>query len=160
MASASIPKAQRAIPKADIPIAEKPIETRGEAVSVTIQKAIYSALTGSAPVMALVTGVYDHPPENAVLPVIGIGNDSHGDAGTKSEELIDYNAQIDVWADNLSFASVRSIQDKIRDALHQQSLSVDSGTVIYCRESSQDIFEEPDGEVHGVQFFTILYQYA
>lgn len=129
-------------------------------MSVVVQKAIYAALTGNAPVMALVTGVYDHPPENVVLPVIGIGNDSADDAGTKTEQIIDYRAQIDVWAGGLNFAAVKQIQDAIRTALHQQAISVDSGTIVYCRESSRSAIPETDGEIHGVQFFSILYQYA
>jgi hypothetical protein len=129
-------------------------------MSAVIQKAIYTTLTGNAPVMALVTGVYDHPPDNATLPVIGIGNDTANDAGTKTEQIIEYRAQIDVWADTLNFAAVRQIQDAIRTALHQQALSVDSGVVVLCREDSRNIFKEPDGETHGVQLFAILYQYA
>lgn len=110
--------------------------------------------------MAEVSGVYDHPPEDVSMPVVCIGNSTINDAGTKTEDLIDYTAQIDVYADSLSYVKVKTIQELIRSTLHRQALSVDSGKIVTVFQEYADVISEPDGETRGIQRFAILYQYA
>jgi hypothetical protein len=129
-------------------------------LSVYIQKAVYTALTNSAALMAAVNGVYDHPDPNAALPIVSIGESETTDAGTKTEDSVEYTTIINVWHDALNFAAVKTIQQHIRDALHRQALSVDSGTVTLCREDFSEVIPEGDGETRGIQRFRIFYTYA
>lgn len=124
-----------------------------------IQKAVYTALTGDATLMAAVTGVYDHPDPDAVLPIVSIGDFSADYAGTKTEDMVEYTAELNVWAADLNFATVKIIQDYVRDVLHRQALSVDSGTVTYVFEEFATVQAENDGEARGVQRFRMLYNY-
>lgn len=126
----------------------------------TIQKAIFSALTSDATLMAMITGVYDHVPQQTDFPYIEIGESSAADAGTKTEDIEELNYEIHSWARNTGHYEIKQIQDQVRTTLHNAALSADTGTVVLIQEEFRETITDADGEsLHGIQRYSITYQY-
>jgi hypothetical protein len=127
--------------------------------SAVLQKAIYAILDADVPLAALITGVYDHPPEDDAGISVSLGDFTRTDSGTKTDDIVEHVAQVNVWSSGLSFAAVGIVQGAIRDLLHRQTIATDTGAAVHCFETFSEVVPESDGELHGVQRFTILYQY-
>lgn len=129
-----------------------------------LQQAVYTALTGAAPLMALVTAVYDHVPQSATYPYVVIGEDEATVVDADDLPGADHLVDIHVWAggDNETAQhrgqkQVKQAQGAIYDALHRQTLAVSGAAFIGCDLEFQETFTDPDGITqHGVQRFRVM----
>lgn len=131
--------------------------------AAAIQRGIYTALTSSTAVMALVRGVYDNPtqvadPENpAYFPIITIGDDTITPWDTDTETGFECDATIHVWSMAGHRLECKQIQDAIYSAIHRDVFTVDGALVVGCDLTTQDAQRDPDGlTIHGVQIFKII----
>lgn len=110
--------------------------------------AIYAALIAAPPLGA---GIYDAVPQDAAYPHVEIGG---GQALDWSAQLLrgeETTVEIHVWSRYRGYAEARTLLGKIKDRLHEASLSLTGATFIDCRFVDLDLFTDADGLTrHGV----------
>ena len=129
-----------------------------------LQQAIYTALTGDATLMALITGIYadvqqpNLPEDDAVFPYVVIGQDSLTVFDTKTNNGVRALVQIDVWSRQNNLTQVKDIGSAVYDVLQKGDLTITGGHHILTRAEIQDYSTDPDGHTkRGLLTFVVLY---
>lgn len=132
-----------------------------------VQEAIYKALMGEPRITALVsTRVYDDVPHSAeasspVMPYITIGDQSGSDAGSCSHDATEFTVTLHAWSRAAGKKECLKIISSIVDALHNKSLTVSNGLIVYLRYDAHETQKDQDGETnHGIVRFNGLYQFG
>ena len=116
--------------------------------------AVYTALAANP---AIGAGIYDAVPQDAAYPHIEIGGGRAQDWSAqllRGEETI---IEIHVWSRYRGYAEARELLGKVKDRLHETSLSLTGATFIDCRFSGMDLFTDADGLTrHGIIRFRAL----
>ncbi len=121
--------------------------------SAAIQTAIFAKLTGNAPLMALVSGVYDIAPVDTPLPYITIGNDSARSTPTKTSDGQVITVSISVWSTYAGRAQAKTINAAIADVLHNAALA----PAISCQlQDSLTRLDSRNRLVEGVTRYRVL----
>jgi hypothetical protein len=130
---------------------------------LAIQGAVYTALTGSAALMALVRGVYDAQPRPLTgsdalqFPFVTIGEDTHTDWSTDTERGDSATITVHTWTRYTGRKQEKEIQAAIFAALDRQALSVTGHALVSVDWIGSDSLTDADGETrHGVQTFRII----
>lgn len=92
-----------------------------------LQSAIFSRLTRYAPLTAALGGpkVFDFVPANLAAPFVVIGEDTLGDASTKTENGWDCTLTVHAWDfEKAGRKSVKTLLGHVYDALHRQESAV------------------------------------
>jgi len=128
-----------------------------------LQAAIYSALTGNAPLMSAVTGVYDKAPQatdsgsSTAFPYVTIGDDIISAWATDDWSGGDAVFRIHVWSRYGGNKEANQIIGLVRDALDRVPLSVTGYTALSVDFEQAFVEPDPDGETrHGVMEFRVL----
>ena len=123
-----------------------------------MQKAIWAKLTGDAPLMAKITGVFDQPPQGEVFPYIVIGEDTAEEWGDDAESGFDVESAIHVWGrSHRGRSEVKGIQADIHRLLHRQLLTVTGAHTIETETVLTESFRDPDGlTYHGVTRIRVI----
>jgi hypothetical protein len=133
--------------------------------SNALQAAIYTRLTGFAPLTSLIAGVYDNVPENAHPPYVLIGDDTAIDDSTKLAAGWEATVTIHAWDfEQSGRKSVKAILSAIYDALHRQedSIPIAGFRLIQMQWEFEQTFQDtsPEGEsdhfYHGVQRYRAI----
>ena len=128
-----------------------------------VQAAIYWALTASAPLMAIVTGVYDNVPHlddredaDADFPFVVIGEDDVDEDDTDTSRGFRIEVEIHAWSRYRGRREIKQIQGHVYDALHRQPLNVAGYHFVDCFFDESQTLLDPDGKTrHGVSIFRI-----
>lgn len=130
---------------------------------LAIQGAVYAALSGHAPLTALVRGVYDAQPRPLTgsdalqFPYVTIGEDTNNDWSTDTESGDDATITVHTWSRYNGRKEEKAIQAEIYAALHRATLTVTGYALVSCDWISSDSLIDADGETrHGVQTFRLL----
>jgi len=129
-----------------------------------IQQTIYDALTGNAPLMALIKDVYDHVQQPAdagdinSFPYLTIGSDSVQPWDTDSSLGAEARVTVNVWSRQRGRKETKAILDQVRSVLHYKNLSVSGGGgFVYCLLEYSETFLDPDGlTMHGVARYVLV----
>lgn len=125
--------------------------------SAELQVAVYERLTGFVALMGLVTGVYDHVPQTAVLPYVQIGEPISENDDTDDTLGADHDIVIHVWSDHRGQLETKQIQQQVYAALHRHDLQTTEGHVFNVECELEETFLDEDGLTrHGVQRFRVL----
>ena len=118
-----------------------------------IQQALYATLTGDAPLMALVGGVYDHVPQGADFAYLIIGDDITNDFDDDLNTGLDAELTIHAWGRaHRGRKEVKVIQARVYTLLHRNLFAVAGANTIESFVEFQDSFLDADGITHhGVQ---------
>lgn len=132
-------------------------------VEESSRTALYGALTGNSPLMALIKGVYDHVPqpgdpgEAAEFPYIALGDFTFIPWDTDTETGAEATATFHTWSRYKGRAEVAKIHDALYAALHRAELTVAGFKLIGCEFEYAEVLVEPDGETrHGVQRYRLV----
>ncbi len=137
--------------------------------SNALQAALYTRLTGYAPLTALLgaSQVFDHVPQGASAPFVVIGADTMLDAGSKTNNKWECTVTVHAWDfERAGRKSVKAILSAIYDALHQQesSIAATGFTLVNCRFEFEETYQETavegdaDRYYHGVQRYRAFVQ--
>lgn len=119
-----------------------------EDAGLDLQKAIYDALTTA---LSGVAGVYDRPPSGVAFPYVLIGDDTGRDDGATEVDLADLTLTLHIFSRYRGRKEVKEIRGLIYNALHQQSLPLDTWSLVTLRQDFTDTYTEGDGLTeHGV----------
>jgi hypothetical protein len=124
-----------------------------------LQKQIYAKLTGNAPLMAKLTGVYDFVPDNKTYPYLQIGEADYTPWNTKTFQGFDGSLTINLWhrPGSRGRAPLHDIMHDVYNLLHNSSLTIANSTVVLLQMEFSNIIVDPDAVTyHGVQRFRTL----
>lgn len=125
----------------------------------SLQKAVFEKLTGNAPLMALITSVYDRPPAGASFPYITIGDADIADLSSLGALGTEQRVELHIWSREGGRAQAATIMDAVYGLLHNGSLTIIGQQLISIRFLSSEIMLENDGwTYHGrMQLRVLLY---
>ena len=118
-----------------------------------LQQAVYGALSGNAPLAALLGGprVYDDVPHAAAYPFVTMGQTSSSDFGTATEDGEEHILSLHVWSAAGGRGEAQVLMGAIRDILHNAALTLSGHTLVNLRQQFADIRREADGiTIHGL----------
>lgn len=121
--------------------------------SWSLQQAVYAALSGNAPLTALLGGarIYDDVPQAAPYPHISLGQTSSTEYATGTEDGEEHILTLHVWSQNGGRSEAQRIMGAVRDALHTASLTLAGHTLVTLRQQFSDVRRDPDGvTIHGI----------
>lgn len=123
---------------------------------IEVQQAIYTKLTGAAPLMALVNNVYDISVQGTDYPYVLIGDDMYMEWDTDDRTGMEVTVTLHVWSAQRGKKETKTIQKAMYDALHLQQLSVSGYQFIVCYYVSDTTVVDPDGlATHGISKYRI-----
>lgn len=89
-----------------------------------VQEAIYSALSADSTLGALVTGVFDAPPENQTHPYVVVGDAVEYPMDTLASTMKRVDIDVTAWSQYPGMKEAVAILDRVVVLLHKVSLSV------------------------------------
>lgn len=119
-----------------------------------LQKAVYEALvTALDPVK-----VYDAvPQDDDTYPRVNIGDDTHADWSTKTENGEMHTLTIHAWSREQGNKEALNLMKQIYDTLHKQTLALTGHHLVLMQYEFSEVMLDPDGVTrHGVTRFRIL----
>lgn len=129
-----------------------------------LQRALYNALTGNAPLMALINGVFadvqqpDLPEDDADFPYVVIGQDNLSPFDTKTDNGASALCQIDIWSRSNNLIEAKTVASAIYDVLQKGSLAISGADHVLTRVESETYSKDPDGQTkRGMCMYRILY---
>ena len=115
-----------------------------------IQKTIYDKLAGNSQLMAIISGIFDYPPQSAQFPFVMIDNPSSSNIPSLAELAKEYRFDINIFAREAGNKQVYDIIEIIYGLLHNGTVSVAGKTLIFIRCEGSSIELENDGwTYHG-----------
>ena len=130
-----------------------------------LQAAIYTRLTGYAPLTALIgpNQVFDFVPEDIEPPYVLIGDDTVIDWSTKTNNGWDTTLNIHCWDfEKAGKKSVKGIMSVIYDALQRQeaSITVSGFTLVEFRwDGFEHTMQDPSVQGQGDRFYHGIQRY-
>lgn len=122
-----------------------------------LQKAIYEKLTGNSPLMAIISGVFNYPPQDAVFPFLTIGGVVVNDFPALGKDGTQQQLELHIWSREAGHKQAADIMNMVYGLLHNGSLAVAGQTLVMMRFSATSIKLENDGYTHhGVMSLKVL----
>ena len=118
-----------------------------------LQQAVYTVLSGNAPLAALLGGqrIFDDVPQATPYPHVTLGQTSSSDFGTGTEDGEEHILTLHVWSQGGGRGEAQRIMGAIRDALHTASPALTGHTLVNLRQQFADVRRDPDGAtIHGL----------
>ena len=124
--------------------------------SWALQQALYAAVTGSAPLAALIgpPRVYDDVPQGAAFPYLTLGQSTLRDWSTGTDDAEEHILTLHVWSRAGGRKEMHEVMDALRGALHDQPLVLSGHRLVNIRHEISEARRDPDGETyHGIVRF-------
>ena len=122
-----------------------------------LQKAIYSALTGDSALMAMITGVHDHVPQDTAFPYVTIGESTAVDWRTVGHDGMETTLVFHVWSRERGHREVKQILAELHRILHRANLTVPGHVLGFLRYGFSQTSQDPDGATyHGIANYDAL----
>jgi hypothetical protein len=107
---------------------------------LVVAKAIYVALDAG-----LSVPVYDHAPQDQVMPFVEISQHTSDPVDTLATAYSEDFVTVTVWSDYRGSKQVRELLGEIYETLHDVMLTLDQGRAVICRVASRDARRDVDG---------------
>ena len=126
--------------------------------SNAILQQVYEKLTGNANLMVLVTGVFDHVPEDQDYPFVAIGELVETEDNTDDpQQGVRASLTIHSYSREWGRKKINDIQEQINQALHRVALVSAGFNFISIDQEQSQSFTDSDGNTrHGVVEFNII----
>ena len=124
--------------------------------ALALQQAVFSALTGNAPLIALLSGerVYDAVPARAEFPYVTFAQTSERDWSTGSEEGSEHILTLHVWSRGAGRKEALDIIGAVQTALIAEPLTLSGHRLVNLRHELSEARRDPDGQTyHGIVRF-------
>jgi hypothetical protein len=118
-----------------------------------LQQSVFATLTSDTPVLTLLGAprIYDDVPQGAAYPYLTFGQSTLRDWSTGGEEGDEHILTLHVWSRAGGRKEAHAIMTALRDALHDQALTLDGHRLVNLRHEFSDARREPDGDTyHGI----------
>jgi hypothetical protein len=124
--------------------------------ALALQNAVLSALTSSAPLIALLGAarVFDQTPSPAPYPYVTLGQTVSRTDDVDVTPTDTHTLTLHVWSRARGRVETQSIVETIRSALHDQPLALTGHALINLRHEFSEARRDPDGVTfHGIARF-------
>ncbi|PWL18826.1 hypothetical protein DKP76_07110 [Falsochrobactrum shanghaiense] len=109
--------------------------------NLALQAALISTIRGIN--TAAGTRVYSYIPDNAAYPYVQVWPGFETPIDEECWDRTESTMQIDVWADQLNYIKTKDVAAAIRNALHEQNLTIAGHTVDRIRVESIVYTDDP-----------------
>lgn len=130
---------------------------------IATQTVIYTLLTGHAPLVAIVKGIYDDVPQDptklqdAKFPYVTIGESTHNEFDTDLSVGDDTTTTVHVWSRGRGRDETKKIQGEIYNALHRKTPTYAGFDILGIDWQDSRTLLDSDGKTrHGVQTFRLI----
>lgn len=110
--------------------------------ALDVQKRLIEVFKADAALMAIVTEIYDFPPDTPVFPFMSVGDIRSTPLDTKSGYGMVHVVNVNVWG-RVSRAQCRQVLDRVMVLLHDASIDLDVGRML-PRLVTEQTLVEPD----------------
>ena len=124
--------------------------------SWALQQAIFDALTGDAPLIALLGAarIYDDVPQRTPHPYVTIGQSTIRDWSTGTDDGAEHLLTLHVWSRAGGRREAHEIMGALRDAVHDRLLPLAGHRLVNLRHELSEARREADGDTyHGIVRF-------
>ena len=113
-----------------------------------LQKAVYTALTGDGALMAMITGVHDHVPQDTAFPYVTLGESTAVEIGRGGVEL---TLVLHVWSRERGRRETKQILAEINRILNKADLTVPGFVLMwFFFEFSRTLLDSDGATYHGI----------
>lgn len=124
-----------------------------------LQQAIYAALDGDAALGNMITGIFDHVPQDTGYPYVTIGEMRAKDYSTKTTQGAEIDVTVNVISRDKGSKTCLDILARIHDLLHDADLALATCTLVSIRFTSTEINRRADGLTYqGINRFRAIVQ--
>jgi hypothetical protein len=120
--------------------------------SDAVQVALYSTLNAAFGALSPSVPVYDHVPQDEVLPCVVIGDATVLNDDVKTQFGQEHQLEIQVYSAYRGTKEVKQLMSTVYDALHGVTLSVSGFNASYASCQFSDAFAEPEGARGVIRF--------
>ena len=122
-----------------------------------LQKAIYAALTGDGALMAMITGVHDHVPQEAAFPYVTIGESTAVDWRTVGHDGMELTLVLHAWSRERGHREVKQILAECHRILNDAKLTVPGHVLVWLHfEFAQTIADNDGATYHGIARYNAI----
>jgi len=121
--------------------------------AIALQQAIFSTLSGSSGLLALLGGprIYDDAPQSPPFPYVTIGQSSERDWSTGTETGAEHTVTLHAWSRTAGKKQIAAILAELRASLHDQPLTLDGHRLVNLRHELSELRRDADGDTyHGL----------
>ena len=121
------------------------------------QRAVYDKLAGSSPLMAVVSGIFDHVPQDTTFPFVTISDISSSDISNLNKNGIEQKIKINIWSREAGKKQATDIMELIYSLLNNTTISAAGQTFVTMGFISNSIQLEDDGwTYHGIMNLGVI----
>ncbi len=110
-----------------------------------LQKAIYQTLATDSVLTALVSGIYDNPPDNSVFPYVVLGECRSTDWSGISSNGNEVTGVIHIYSQEKGKKEASAIMERVAVLLHDADINVSGMQLVLMRIISASVALEKDG---------------
>ena len=126
---------------------------------LAVQRAIFDRLAADAELSGLVSGLFDHVPEESSFPYVVLGEGTAVDWSAKDIDGQRHTLVLHVWSRARGRSEAKSIMGRLYDLLHRADLILVGHKLVILRFDFSETLREVDGlTYHGVMRFRALTQ--
>ncbi|MFE8962164.1 DUF3168 domain-containing protein [Streptomyces iakyrus] len=115
-----------------------------------LQQAVYAKLTAHAPLMALVTGVYDEVPEQVTHPYVSLGSITENVDDAHNQRGLEASVVLHVWSKYRGFKEAAGILAALDAALDRQPLAVAGFRDVSIAHQQHTELRDPDPDIRHI----------
>jgi hypothetical protein len=115
-----------------------------------LQQAVYAKLTGHAPLMALVSGVYDEVPEQVAHPYVSLGSITENVDDAHNQRGLEASVVLHVWSKYRGFKEAAQILAELDAALDRQPLTVAGYRDVSVAHTQHTQVRDPDPAIRHI----------
>ncbi|MFC8124654.1 DUF3168 domain-containing protein [Streptomyces sp. NPDC057302] len=115
-----------------------------------LQQAVYAKAIGHAPLMALVSGVYDEVPEDVAHPYVSLGSITENVADAHNQRGLDVLVVLHVWSKYRGFKQAAQILAALDAALDRQPLAVAGFRDVSIAHEQHQELRDPDPQIRHI----------
>lgn len=122
----------------------------------SLQKAVFATLSADATLSGLIGAgrIHDDAPQQAAFPYLTLGQSTARDWSTATDEGAEHVLTLHVWSRAAGKKEAHAIMRALRQALHDQPLTLEDHRLVNLRHDFSETARDPDGEtVHGIVRF-------
>lgn len=115
-----------------------------------LQQAVYAKLTAHAPLVALVSGVYDEVPEQVAHPYVSIGSITETTDDAHNQRGLEASVVLHVWSKYRGFKEAAGILTALDSALDRQPLTVAGFKDVSIAHEQHTEVRDPDPDIRHI----------
>ena len=116
-----------------------------------LQEAIFTALTGDAPLMAMITGVHDHVPQDTAFPYVTIGGGTAISWGAAGVDGVEATLVVELWSRERGHKDAKQILSEVHRVLDDADLPVSGHNLVRLDFEFTEFLLDADGiTYHGI----------